>query len=131
MIKYYECESWTDGKDDTFCLLARVDYKDKEWSEQKCVARSAVLMLAQYIDGLYLLGDQVESLNCSVEEYAECFGAELKGGTIINVSTNKTGGFKSGQATQYPFEVGRKRINYGAGETARYDNECIRTGNNS
>ena len=90
MIKYYECESWTDDNNNTFCLLARVDYRDKDLKEQKYVARSAVLMLAQYIDGLYLLGEQVESLNCSVEEYAECFGAELKGGTIINVGANKT-----------------------------------------
>lgn len=125
MIKYYECESWTDDKDDTFCLLARVDYKDKEWSEQKCVARSAVLMLAQYIDGLYLLGEQVESLNCTVEEYAECFGAELKGGTIINVGTDKTGGFKSGQAVKCQIKNGRTGINCRAGTKARYDNECV------
>ena len=125
MIKYYECESWTDDKDDTFCLLARVDYKDKEWSEQKCVARSAVLMLAQYIDGLYLLSEQVESLNCSVEEYAECFGAELKGGTIINVGANKKRGIEGRQAVECPSTVGRTGINIRVGTKSKYDNECI------
>lgn len=125
MIKYYECESWTDDKDDTFCLLARVDYRDKDLKEQRYVARSAVLMLAQYIDGLYLLGEQVESLNCSVEEYAECFGAELKGGTIINVGTNKTGGFKGRQAVEYPSTGSRTGINFGVGTTGGNDQKCV------
>ena len=125
MIKYYECESWTDDNNNTFCLLARVDYRDKDLKEQKYVARSAVLMLAQYIDGLYLLGEQVESLNCSVEEYAECFGAELKGGTIINVGANKTRGFESRQAVKYPSTVGGTGIDFRTGTKARYDNECI------
>lgn len=125
MIKYYECESWTDDNDNTFCLLARVDYRDKDLKEQRYVARSAVLMLAQYIDGLYLLGEQVESLNCSVEEYAECFGAELKGGTIINVNSNKTGGIEGRQAVKYPPTVGGTRINFRASTKARYDDVCI------
>lgn len=125
MIKYYECESWTDDNDNTFCLLARVDYRDKDLKEQKYVARSAVLMLAQYIDGLYLLGEQVESLNCSVEEYAECFGAELKGGTIINVGTNKTGGIKGRQAVEYPSTGSRAGINFRVGATRGNDQKCV------
>ena len=125
MIKYYECESWSDDNDNTFCLLARVDYRDKDLKEQRYIARSAVLMLAQYIDGLYLLGEQVESLNCSVEEYAECFGAELKGGTIINVGANKKRGIESRQAVEYPSTGSRTRINFRVGAKARYDNERI------
>ena len=53
MIKYYECESWSDDNDNTFCLLARVDYRDKDLKEQRYIARSAVFMLAQYIDAIY------------------------------------------------------------------------------
>lgn len=127
MIKYYECESWTDDNDNTFCLLARVDYRDKDLKEQRYVARSAVLMLAQYIDGLYLLGEQVESLNCSVEEYAECFGAELKGGTIINVGANKKRGFESRQAVEYPSTGSRTGINFRVGATRGNDQKCVCT----
>lgn len=125
MIKYYECESWTDDNDNTFCLLARVDYRDKDLKEQRYVARSAVLMLAQYIDGLYLLGEQVESLNCSVEEYAECFGAELKGGTIINVGANKKRGFESRQAVEHPSTGSRTGFNIRVGATRGNDQKCI------